>query len=324
MLPLAVAAPGCKKLMEKWKLGKKNAPEAAVEPAGDAGSETAAEPTRDIGENVTVVARPITNTTTGLQMHKWVVTDDPERIIAAMERHRDGEALDAASREQVVRNGMRIVRIDQDALDALLKDLGTTAFNASAWHGEAYEWRSVHERATGQGRAIAVDGRIRRFGSGTFRLLLRSWTVQMEDGPVLSLDLAGAYKRSGPANVPIIGGAARTQGDLVPGLGVSMRLDDQYAYVLTGDAPDRPWDGSAPAPARPAADDGARPSAEVGPEAVSPLTFGEMLFRTEGTVPTRTILVFVPRIAAELFPQEESSEATSAADVDGSDSDPSG
>lgn len=145
--------------------------------------------------------------------------------------------------------------------------------------------------------------------------MIRAWTIQMEDGPSVRLQLEGRYDRSQPTRLDQVMGRQVAEGRQLPSISLDLLLDAGYAYVLTGEPPGSEW-GLSEDDAGPGQEDLERPeggqeeddsSAErqsIGPEALPPLTVGELLFRREGLPAARQLLVFVPRIPDRLFPPE--------------------
>jgi hypothetical protein len=256
----------------------------------------------------------------GLAVRQWRVADDPAQIASALMRHADREVLDEPSRERMARNGFRLLRVRAEDLEALLADLGGATFNVDAWHGQAYDWRTVvNWPIETTGRAIAVDGRVRRFEGGRLELMIRAWTMLMEDGPYLRLQMLGQHDRSRPSRLDRMMGQRVFEGLRLPSLSLDLLLEAGWAYVLTCESPSVKWepveaDAAAPEPTSGEMDEAdetgerdGRPGG-AGPDVLAPLTVGEVLFRVEAMPPAREMLVFVPRIPEALFPPELTAE----------------
>lgn len=230
------------------------------------------------------------NPENGLLLRKWTVSDNAQRIGEALTRYQDGQVLDARTGEMLGRNGLRFVRIRADQADDLLGELGVGPSDLAAWHGQVLEWRELHHQSIGgPGAAIAVSGRVRSIQPGQLRLMGRSWTVLMEDGPYLTLELLPQLLRpQGPSLFQLLGDVD-LQGEVFDGLAVEIELRPGYAYILTGETP------ADPASAGDAGDD------RAGPDADTPDTLGEFLFSERTGLPLRTLLVFVPRIPDRLL-----------------------
>lgn len=273
----------------------------------------------------------LARTDNGLEVRQWMVADDPARLASALMAHRSGEALEAPLRERLRRNGFRLVRLPVGRLDELLADLGGTMIHATAWHGQVLRWREmIHRAVPPTGRAIAIDGRTQRYEGGSFRLMVRAWTMQMEDGPFLHLEAIPQYRPPAPDGLGRrLGGPQPPPGEWLDSLALELRLEEGFAYVLTGESPHVPWpkrddeepggagreppdhDPNDPPPVR-----GGRrlrgPSERFGPEGVPPTTVGELLFGGEGGRTGRGILVLVPKVAPHLFPPDRAADPPAA------------
>jgi hypothetical protein len=159
---------------------------------------------------------------------------------------------------------------------------------------------------------MAVDGRVRRFDSGALQLMIRSWTVMMEDGPRLHLDLLPRHERSSPGDWRQIAGPSNhptSDHESFETARVDMLLQPGTAYILTGGTAAELDDEADPVDRAPTAGGTlprmGPPSDGLGPEAATPLTIGEMLLRTPMRAPRRTMLIFVPRIPPDLLRDHE-------------------
>ncbi len=243
----------------------------------------------------------------GLEVRQWVVPDEPDTVGAALRDHADGEAIGAARAADLRRNGLRFVRVPVQKINALRRDLGLTSMDVTAWHGQIYQWRQLQQHRIGPaGAAVAVNGYVRRFGPGRLRLMARSWSVPMEDGVYLNLELMPWYD---PPRSPTLNRllGRRESGAILASMALEVQLRPGYAYVLTYESPEVSW----PEPGRPPQATDEDPAAArgergadspapqpPGPWTDTPATVGELLFR--GTLPrARGMLVFVPRIPAD-------------------------
>jgi hypothetical protein len=240
----------------------------------------------------------------GLLVRRWQVEDDG-RIGAALARRGEAPWLDSDTRDRLARNGFRLVRLHADGIDALREELGGTSVDVEGWHGQAYDWRDVATRAVDdEPRPIAVDGRVRLFEGGRLRLMMRGWTIFMEDGPVLTVELRPEHDRSRrrrPDRVyDRVLGRSRFDGERFDALTFELLMEAGWVYVLTGETPGVEW-SAAEAGARRA---GAGAHA-AGPDVVAPPTVGERLFTLEAEHPRRDLLLIVPRIPDALFPPDD-------------------
>jgi len=249
---------------------------------------------------VEAVLQRLVNTDNGLEVRKWLVADDAVAIGTALDRYRAGELLSPQRVASLRRDGLRFVLVRAAQLDDLAAELGLGPVEVGAWHGQVLAWRELQEHHIGpKGTAIAAGGRVRRLGPGRLRLMARSWTVQMEQGPHLYLELLPGYARPQGPRLRRLLGAKALQGDVFPSAGLEVLLEPGYACVLVSEAPRVEWASAdtdpQPAPAE------AGPHAAVGPGARAPEALGELLLACRSEPPMRSMLIFVPRIPARLW-----------------------
>ena len=236
------------------------------------------------------------NPDNGLLLRKWVVTEDSADISSVLSHYQQQEILGPGEAETFRRNGLRFVGVRADHLDDLLGAIGINPYDVSAWHGQILDWRELyHRQITGPGTALAVAGRVRTIPPGRLRIMGRSWTVLMEDGPYLSLELLTVLNRPQVPSLSQLLGDPDLQGEVIDQLSVEVELRDGYAYILTGESPASTREGPAPDEPRASA------AGAVGPDADTPDTVGEFLFANHGEPSTQTLLVFVPRIPERLL-----------------------
>ena len=260
----------------------------------------------------TAVRSKLTASDSGLEVLRWTVVGNATRFPEALLKHEAGPLLDAATRERLQRNGVRLVRIPAELIDQLLMDSGGASINTNEWHGQAPEWRPLVERPVElAGRAVAIDGRVRRYERGAFRLMMRSWTVPMEDGPRVHLELVPQHARPSANNIRRLLGE---RDEPIEGFGsgaLDLQLEPGYAYVLVGESPQAEWARQAEAnpksaspslPPRLAHKPRMGPIDPAGPESAAPYTLGELLLPVDRNLSTRGVLIFVPRIPEYLLP----------------------
>jgi hypothetical protein len=278
--------------------------------------------------------RQVLNTDNGLEIRKWLVKDDSIGIARTLNQYRDGTVLDEAAEARLQRNGMRLVRIQRDDLDALLEAFGGTTLNANTWHGQMTDWRPIETATLGQGgRAVAIDGNVMRFDRGIVSLLARGWTVPTENGPRTQLEVIPVFERPRNKSLQLLVQEDEQPDALFPSVALDLQLEVGYAYVLTYESPGVAWEtidtkedveASTPADAGTEVDEAdpepaaARPR-HVGPgdavsaEVAAPWTAGELLMAAKERLPRRVVLVFIPRIPEELFPPVLAQSASTAA-----------
>lgn len=232
----------------------------------------------------------------GLLLRKWVVVEESASINSALSHYQQQEILSPGQVETFRRNGLRFVQVRADRLDDLLGSLGGNPYDVVAWHGQILEWRELyHRKIAGPGIALAVAGRVRTIPPGRLRIMGRSWTVLMEDGPYLSLELITVLNRPQVPSLSQLLGDPDLKGEVIDQLSVEVELRSGYAYVLTGESPATTREGSVADEAR------ASKPASVGPAVDTPDTVGEFLFSNHAEPSTHTLLVFVPRIPERLL-----------------------
>ena len=260
------------------------------------------------------VKHPLSNTEHGLRLRQWRIAERPD-IPEVLMRHADAWSLDEPLLRTFEHNGLRLLRVPAENIENLLADLGGASRDVEGWHGQAYDWRDVVTRAVDpDGVAVAVDGRVRRFAGGYMRLLIRAWTLQMEHGPRLCLQIIPDYDRTASSPLDQALGRKGFAGEPFASLWVELLLERGFAYLLTCDAPGLKWDGELAEGGNAAELDPVTATVPtergdpggVGPEAPPPLTVGQMLLRVDSEPPSREILLFLPRIPSILYPPQDS------------------
>ncbi len=260
----------------------------------------------------------------GLQIRRWRIAERPGVMGNALMTYARGEVLDDVVRRGLERNGLRLVRIDAEEIDSLLARLGGATLDVDGWFGQTYDWRQIVAWPIDPaGHALAVDGRVRRVQGGTLALMIRGWTIPMEDGPRLQLEMQPVYERSHPSQISQLLGQQSFDGEAISTMFVDVLLEVGYAYVLTCESPGVEWvrvdtlEGEEVDEEQAEVEDldaaGPKKSGGAGPEAAAPMTVGEVLMRVQTTPAGREMLVFVPRIPAMLFPPQDASEQADVA-----------
>lgn len=246
----------------------------------------------------------------GLEMREWVIMDRESRIGAAIAVLGQPAIADTNASATLRRNGLRLVKVPQSELQLLLDSLGGASVDATTWHGQVYQWRELAQYPISPaGMAVAVDGRVRRFQHGTFRLLMRSWTVPMEDGPRLLLQLLGQFDRPERETFRRFLTDHSVTGEVFHSFALEMPLEVGFGYVLLYELPELDWsygpvdqEDATPETVTEEPIEQAHEPEHVGPTAAPPPTFGELLLRTDTFPSKRRVLVFVPKFSLELFP----------------------
>jgi hypothetical protein len=256
------------------------------------------------------------STDNGLEIRKVIVAEQTGSFLSTITQQMYGPAIDQSAQERLQRNGLRMVRVPLERLDPLLKELGGPTMDVSEWHGQALEWRPVQQRGLANvPRALAIDGRVNRYEVGGFSLMMRSWTVQMEDGMFVHLEMIPRREYPQQSNDlrRLIGKEPSPDENFYPTMGLDLQMQAGFAYILFGEPPQTPWPDAVPSSSAPTVTTNAQggtnrtPRPRVGPaevgeaDAAAPLTLGEFLLVGDRKPVMRGLIIFLPRIAPELL-----------------------
>lgn len=274
---------------------------------------TVIEPAQSLSPAAAALRDRLTNTENGLEIRRWIIANESNRMVTALVTHLEGQALDAPTLDRLRRNGLRFIRVPVDRLESLLADLGGATYDAHEWHGQVHEWRSILDRSVAAGgHAVAVDGMVRRYDRGDFRLMLRTWTLQMEHGPYVHLELLPRHAVNDRRDLRRLLGEDSERHLGFGSMAIDVLLDAGYAYLLIGAQPQTTWEGID----APLMGEGDEPASahtsgrgvemDLGPDVATPLTLGEFLLAPETSATTRPVLIFVPKVADALYLPEQS------------------
>lgn len=248
----------------------------------------------------------LVNQDRGLQLRQWIVADDSDAIRRAVQTHGQPADIGIEARQRLERNGLRMITLPTEAVEPFLADLGGTTLDVDAWYGQVFTWQELHAtRVSDLGQAVAVNGRVRRYVDGRWELAFRGWSLSMEDGSKIYLQVVPQYQPAG-GDLRRLLEPARAAARPVPSLNIEMLLNGTEALVITGAAPDEAWtDDLAEAETDdPGTDSDSDP---MGPVLERPPTLGELLLVSrETTPPTRGMLVLVPRLLDAVTPEAPS------------------
>lgn len=289
-------------------------------PASDPASAGQAEPA--LSPAAAALRDRLTSTANGLEIRRWVVADQSTRLVNALASHLDGAAVDSMTADRLRRNGFRFLRVAVDRLESLLADIGGASYDANEWHGQVHVWRSILDRPIDAGgRAVAVDGRVQRHDRGEFRLMLRSWTVQMESGPFVHMELVPKRGANQSRNLKRLLVDAAPIEESFGSVAIDVQLESGYAYILLGEPPQSQWtgidplvSGSTDRSTRSVAASSSRK--REGPDAVAPPTLGELMLAPEQPGANRAVLVFIPKVAEDLYLPEQAAVRTMRAPLE--------
>jgi hypothetical protein len=260
--------------------------------------------------------RKLTAAENGLEVRKWTVHSDSMAVAEALVRWQDNGGLDAAVCEQLQRNGFRLIRIPVEQLEVVSETLGGAMLDVTEWHGQVLQWRELlRYTLPDEGLALAVDGRVRRVNRGSVGLLSRSWTVPLENGPALYLELVPRYHPPDARDLRHLIGRDPDRSRPFTTLALQMELEAGYAYVLLGESPQAEWrvqdDEISIEQERPdavlasiAPSSLGPPVDPLGPGAMAPQTLGELMLIGHGHQKNRGMVVFVPRVPREMYPPD--------------------
>ncbi|MCZ6836532.1 MAG: hypothetical protein O7G85_12220 [Planctomycetota bacterium] len=269
------------------------------------------------------VLRRFSNVENGLEVRRWIVQGDLDRIGQTLADHESVVPIDESLQATLRRNGLRLRQVPIEQLESIETDLAPLALNRNEWHGQITEWSVLHEYTLANSREIvAINGRVHSYEDGKFQLMARSWVVQMEDGPFLHLDIIPCFVKREPTRVQLIpqDQVHRYKGSRFDRLRLTMRLDPKMAYILTCESPGVAWpDEEGAALSRTAARSPSRrrgpgpgPVDVRGPDSGAPKTLGTLLLNREGLPPSRGVLVFIARISPDLSPAPEAKTRTAS------------
>jgi hypothetical protein len=259
----------------------------------------------------------------GLRTRRWRV--DETRLAAPLEEVLASLAvpppaaagLDESVRDHLARNGLRMLTVPRRSLEALRAGLAAPPRQVETWHGEAIDWRSL---ATGRPPAgvsvVAVGDRVRPYAGGEYRLAVRAWTMRMEDGPHLQVELRVDHLET--RREPGLRLSPETPTvRLVDALVVELATPPDLAWVIASAAPSEQWPepgtpvlggpraGASAAGARtpggPGVDAAAGPG--LGPPAAVIPTVGQLLLAGSAGSGERDVLILEAELPASLSPR---------------------
>lgn len=223
----------------------------------------------------------------GFGIRQLTILDDSGDWAAALADADAEPVLDDDAQARLTSNGLYIARVDVGVVDSLVAGFGEPIVDVSGWHGEAHQWRDI-ARAPIERAAVAVDGRVRAFESGTFELMMRGWPVQMENGRFMYMELLPRFETPRTLDFGELLNRERraTPGtDGFPALGLATLLQPGWAYIITGvESSEKPE--TAPTPS----------GGLLGPDAPAPVTIGELLLVRQAAPAGRDVLIVFPSL----------------------------
>ena len=259
----------------------------------------------------------------GLAVRRMRVADDAALMAGALARYADTSPLSKELTERLDRSGLRVVLVPLTDLERVLSELGGVSIDRTVWHGQATTWRPLVERTISGQDVVGIEGRLRTFEAGTMRFLLRGWTLMMEDGVHLYVELLPDFDQTRSNEMDRLFARPQFEGERFLSLHTELLLDPDHACLITVEQPGATWkvaesdaagavrserdrgegaaeDGDAPDRAREPARGGVpMTGAGPGPDYLPPRTLGEVLFRAEGRLRGREVVVVMPRMAPD-------------------------
>lgn len=239
----------------------------------------------------------------GLEVVRWSVADNEPLLRRALARYGLRDVALGTTAEALERHGLRAAVIPEADLSKFLIDVGGTSKALTVWFGQVPSWREAARTMFDSPRVAMIDGRAERLHAGWLRFMVRSWTVPLEEGAVLDLQVApqlvvDASDTSGLLNRDVL------RGTLWPEASIHTELPRNTALVLLS-APARreeeEADPEGPPRTRPA-EGGAGSGTGVGPAVELPPTLGEFLLTDlEANPHRRLLLVLRARLPDILF-----------------------
>ncbi|MBM4008557.1 MAG: hypothetical protein FJ285_03090 [Planctomycetes bacterium] len=222
--------------------------------------------------------------TDGVVVLRWQVPDNADAIHAFFEANKPTMLSDSVQ-DRLLGNGIRVAAIPLADLGAALDTLGGTASSIRLWLGQAHAWTQVNALPVRGQLAALIDGSARRLTGGTLQLLIRGWTVPLEQGAVTDVEVQPTFLAGGA--VP---GARASARESFASAGFSLALERGTALLVASAPPRRQSAEKGPA---------------AGPPALPPATLGELLLGRQGgdrdLLRLRPIVVIAPLVADRHF-----------------------
>lgn len=260
-------------------------------------------PAGPLAAATTLIERPRTAAEeNGLEIVRWSVADRENVIRRAMARHADSSSrrrMDVVALEQA---GLRAVIVRDEHLPSLLADFGGTTTAVATWYGQVPQWREAARASILAPQPVMVEGRAEQFAVGWLRLMVRGWTVELEDGGRFELQVVPQWVRETP-ELSSLTNRDQLRGRIFAGASIAVELERNTSLVLLAAPPSTAEEEDPEGP--PSA---ARSESRRGPPVVLPPTPGELLLvDVAARPPRRIVLLFRARLPDTLFPSNASS-----------------
>lgn len=169
---------------------------------------------------------------TGLEVVRWQVEDNGPRLEDALRAHAAPAA--AGMDEKALRdNGFVIYPVKRAELDALLTDMGGSYMDVRTWFGQVTSWREIAATQV-EPVMLEIDGIAHERPGAVARLMLRSWTLPMEDGTRIAVEMVPQVV-VGEAESSLLRNSERLSGEVVTSCATELEMDRDVAWVITCD-----------------------------------------------------------------------------------------
>jgi hypothetical protein len=229
---------------------------------------------------------------------------------------------------RLARNGLRLLAVPRASIDRLRALVAAPAMQVETWHGEAVDWRALAlVRPPGDSAAVVIGERVRRYPEGSFRLAARAWTMRMEDGPHLQIELRVDHVAT-RRDRGLLAGRVRSITRPVDDLVVELAAPADLAWIIVAAPIDEVWPApGTPLDGGPRADVAGRTTADedepaptppgaaartIGPPVIPLPTVGQRLLAGQADEGLREMIILEPELPAVLFPTPPSSTARPA------------
>lgn len=191
-----------------------------------------------------------TQRTPGLSITWWVVDDTDSAVVRTLSPHTDPPLpADPALRDRWRTSGLRLVRVPEAQLDVISAALPPASERYTLAAGWNAQWSEIFRARRLPAGRLQLAGRWEQFPAGFLRLLARCWATpgtRALDEPIVRLDLTFQVlpprrnEDNDPFSDPKIE-AEESRGRMLHELEALLRPQRGFAYILTSESPDTPW-----------------------------------------------------------------------------------
>lgn len=220
----------------------------------------------------------------GLEVSRWSVTDNEVLLRRSLARYALRDIPLGADAAELERHGFRAVVIAEDDLPKFLVDMGGTTKAMAVWFGQVPQWRELLRTGLESPRVAMIDGKADRLSPGWIRLMVRAWTVPLEEGAYLDVQVAPQLV-SDTSEVPSLASRDTLRGRVWEAAVVHVELPRHTALLLVSAPAESPkWEEDPEGPPERPERPGSGPAAELPP------TLGEYLLTDFEARPRRRLV----------------------------------